>query len=176
MRLLIYGTLVLSLLGVRLPHRVQAVAPHTFHTSLMRLEYNADEKLGQITLQVFAQDLASALQAENGGKAVNLEKDKDLPQRLQKYLATRLVIQNATGTPQPLTWIGSEQAADTVTLYLETPAPDGLTGYRIRNTILFEVADNQVNLINVVLPQGRVALSYERGDNAFKIITNPTEK
>ncbi len=34
---------------------------HTFHTSLMRMEYNEDEKLVEISVQVFAHDLEEIL-------------------------------------------------------------------------------------------------------------------
>lgn len=171
--LLRFTVLTLSLLLVAGPHA--HAAPHTFHTSLMRLEENTGEKLGEITLQVLALDLVAALTAENGGVSVNLDKDKDLPQRIQKYLDSRLVLQDAAGQPQKFTWIGLERAPENITIYLETPLLQGLSGLRLRNTILFEVGENQVNLVNIILPSGRVALSYEHGDTAFKTISAPAE-
>ena len=143
---------------------------HVFHTSLMRLEYNADEKLGEITLQLFAQDLATALTRRNNGERVNLEKDKDLAKRTLDYLKDNFTLKNARGEAKELTWVGAELKADMIIVYLETPLPEGLAGARVKNTIFFDVADKQINLVNVVAPTGKASLVYEKGDTLYKTI------
>ena len=161
------------LLGLIVSVSAPVAAAHTFHTSLMRLEYNEKEKSGEITLQLFAHDLETALTRANQGVRVNLEKDKDLPARVLAYLESNFVLKNSSGVVAKLAWVGLESKGDTVTIYVETPLPEGLAGAQIRNTIFFDIADKQVNLINIVLPEGKTALSYEHGDTSFKIISLP---
>jgi hypothetical protein len=45
-----------------------AASAHTFHTSLMRLEYNTKEQNVEISIQVFAHDLETIL-SKRAGKA-----------------------------------------------------------------------------------------------------------
>lgn len=119
---------------------------HTFHTSLTRMDYNADEKSVEITIQVFAHDLETALERK-AGKRLNLEKTPEIGKIILAYLSERFVLKNKNGETKNLQWVGKEQSADAVWLYVETEMPEGLSGAKLENTIFFDLHNDQVNLL-----------------------------
>lgn len=152
------NSLVLLFLGLCiLPLSVKA---HTFHTSLTRIDYNAAEKTAEITIQVFAHDLESAIE-KRAGKHVNLEKSADAPKLILDYLNERFVLKNTAGDTKKLVWIGKEQSADAVWLYVETAMPEGLAGATLANSLFFDLANDQVNLVTA-------RFAGKKADAAFK--------
>ena len=122
------------------------VAAHTFHTSLTRIDYNSEEKTTAITIQCFAHDLETAL-GKRAGTRVNREKSKEAGQLILGFLGERFALKNKSGETKTLNFVGKEQSADAVWLYLETPMPEGLSGATLENTIFFDLANDQVNLV-----------------------------
>jgi hypothetical protein len=123
-----------------------SVGAHTFHTSLARIDYNAETKTAEISIQVFAHDLETALERARG-KRVNLEKTPDIEKIIVKYLGERFVLKNKNGEVKKLTFVGKEQSADAVWLYVETAMPESLENASLDNRLFFELHNDQVNLV-----------------------------
>ncbi len=145
-----------------------AAAAHTFHTSLMRMEYNADEKSVEISIQVFAHDLEEIL-GRRSGQRVRLDKTNGLDKLVLKYLQQAVNLKNRAGEIKTFQWVGMESQADTVWLYVETKMPEGLTGAQISNHIFFDLLDDQVNLVHVKYENKKSDLVFKSGDE-FKAV------
>lgn len=124
------------------------------------MDYNAEEKTVEITIQVFAHDIETILEKQ-AGKRLNLEKSDEAPKFVLDYLNSRFVLKNKTGETKKLKWVGKEQSADAVWLYVETEMPEGLSGATLENSLFFELANDQVNLVTC-------RFSGKKNDLAFK--------
>jgi hypothetical protein len=138
-------------------------AAHKFYTSLARVEYNAGEKSVEITLRIFADDLELALTRRAGGE-VRLDRTKDAGRLVLAYLRDTFEIKNRDGETKVLKWVGMELRAGVAWLYVEAEMPEGLSGARLRDHVLFELFAEQVNTVSVRYPGARGDLVFVRGD------------
>lgn len=146
-----------------------ATPAHTFHTSLMQVEYNEKEQLVEISLQVFTHDLENVL-TRRSGHDVRLDKTPEAAQLTLAYLNETINLKNRDGRVKTLSWVGMEPQADAVWLYVETKMPEGFDGVQVRDRIFFEVLDDQVNLVHIKHDEKKYDLVFKPGDD-FKAIT-----
>jgi len=149
---------------------------HRFHTSLTRIDYNAEQRLFEISIQLFTHDLELLLKKRNG-KASDLEKTPDYDKIIFGYLNETFVLTDKKDEPKILRWVGKEMDADSVRIYLETDAAENPEGYKLKNTVFFESFAEQSNLV-VCRYDGRKAdLLFKVGDKVKEITENkPAEK
>jgi hypothetical protein len=122
---------------------------HDFHTSITRMDYNAKEKSFEVSLRVFTDDLESALSKENGGqKFVVVNNDKN-DAFVEKYVRKRFGLLNAQKQKKAYTYVGKEQEADATWIYMEIPCREMPNGFAVQNEVLFELFDDQTNLLNL---------------------------
>jgi hypothetical protein len=144
------------------PSPAHAAAAHKFYTSLARVEYNASEKSVEVTLRVFADDLELALK-RRAGREVRLDRTKDADQLVLAYLRDTFEIKNRDGELKALKWVGMEMRAGVAWLYVEAEMPEGLAGARLRDHVLFELFDEQVNTVSVRYKGASGDLVFTRG-------------
>lgn len=138
-------------------------APHKFYTSLARVEYNAAEGSVEVTLRVFADDLELAL-GRRAGRAVKLDREGEAERLLPAYLRDTFEIRNRDGELKALKWVGLELRAGVAWVYVEAEMPEGLAGARLRDHLLFELFEEQVNTVSVRYPGASADLVFVRGD------------
>jgi hypothetical protein len=141
----------------------QRASAHTFHTSLMNMEYNHQEQSLEITLQVFSHDLETILSKRNG-KDIRLGKTPDAEALTFAYLTDTINLKNGAGETKTLNWVGMEQKADTAWLYFETKMPEGLNGAQLRNRLFFDFLEDQVNLVHLKDQDKKTDLVFKPGD------------
>lgn len=138
---------------------------HRYHTSLTRIDYNADEQIAEITLQLFSDDFEAALTRKTG-KPVNLDKTLKLDEIILSYLSDRFVIKNKSGETKKLRYIGFERTNDAFRLYIEATVPEGLDGATLENTVLFDQFDDQTNLVTSRFNSVKTDLVFRPNDKA----------
>ena len=148
--------LALSLF-LSVPGRASA---HKFHVSFTQLEYNAQAKTAEITLRVFADDLATAL-SQRHGKSLKLDHAAAL---IAAYLRETLELKGRNGQIKKLAWIGMELKADVALLYVEAKVPEGIAGVQLRQRIFFELFEDQVNQVLLKSTGVKSSLEFKRGD------------
>ena len=153
------------------PARTPAAAAHKYYTSLAQVEYNVEEKTVEVTLRVFADDLELAL-TRRAGREVSLDKTKDADRLVLAYLRDTFEIKNREGEVKALKWVGMELRAGVAWLYVEAEMPEGLSGARLRNHVLFELFAEQVNTVSVRYPGAKADLVFARGDGE-RVIPSP---
>lgn len=147
---------------------------HRYHTSLTRIDYNANEKLAEITIQIFTNDLEDVLTKRNGGKpTVHLDKTPKVSEMILNYLSDRFVIRNNTGEIKKLRFVGMEPQNDVTLIYLETPMPEGFGDATMENSVLNDQFDDQVNLVTARADNLKTDLVFKTNDAPQSLIKKP---
>ncbi len=137
------------------------VAWHPGHASLSEAEYNSKTGKLEIAMQVHAPDLEELLRKRSQGK-IKLDQSKATDAALQDYLKRVFVVVDRSGKSRPLEWVGKEIEVQDVWLYFEVPIPDGPQGIRIKNTLLLDFAEDQVNTMNFKNGKQRTSLIFNQ--------------
>lgn len=128
-------------------------ARHDFHTSITEMRVNAKDKTVEVTVRVFTDDLENALTRANANQRVRLEAaDKNTPaveRAIDRYLKQHFLLTGGNGKPKTFRYLGKEFEADATWLYLEIPLTEPLTGAKLQHNVLFDLFDDQTNLVNV---------------------------
>jgi hypothetical protein len=144
------------------------VSAHTFHTSLMRMEFNETEKTLECTLQVYSHDLELALN-KRAGKSISLDESAAVDQLIQGYLREMLILKNSQGDIKTFSWVGKESLGDSQILYFEAKMPEGLDGAVLSNRLMFDIADDQVNMVNVLNQGEKIDFAFRKGEETRAI-------
>jgi hypothetical protein len=144
---------------------------HRFHTSLTRIDYDAKQKLFEITIQVFSHDLVSVIKGKND-KSIDLEKTPDIDKLIFDYLNANFILTTAKGETKILRWIGKEFDADSMRIYLETDSTENPEGYKLKNIIFFESYPKQTNLVVCRYDGKKADLIFKVGDKDKEITEN----
>ena len=139
-------------------------AAHKYYTSLARAEYNEGTKAVEFALRVFADDLELALTRRSGRK-VYLDKTKDADELALAYLRETFEVAGRDGRRVELRWVGMEAQGDVAWLYFEAPLPEGPAGATLRDRVLLELFQTQVNIINLKYGGRKLDLVFKRGDD-----------
>jgi len=158
-----YAIRILSLLVIGLAFAPVAHA-HRYHTSVTRLEYNEEERLVEITVQTFADDIEAAL-SKRGGESVRLDSTAKTNALLLDYFRNVVELRNGD-TGLELQWIGMELKGHSVWFYLQARMPKVLSRMTLSNRLLFDLFRDQVNIVNVFKGGKREGLVFKRGDAA----------
>lgn len=159
-------SLALVVCTVTLPQTTQVAASsaHRFHTSFAEADYNAKEASLQITLRTFPDDLENIL-SRRSKKSVRLDRKKETEPLLAAYLQETFQLKNARGEIVKLSWVGMDAGVDSAWLYFEAALPEGCcAGAELRNGFLFDLYDDQINLVNVKHGDKKHALTFKNGD------------
>ena len=143
-------------------------AAHKFYTSLAQVEYNAESRTAEVALRVFADDFELAL-TRRARRRVSLDRTKDADRLALAYLRDTFEIRNRDGQTKPLKWVGMELRSGVAWLYFEAEMPEGLAGARLRDHVLFELFEKQVNTVTIRHQGGRTDLVFARGDGEHAV-------
>jgi hypothetical protein len=140
-----------------------SAAAHKFHTSFTEAHYNAKEGSLEITLRTFPDDLENIL-GRRRGKAVRLDRKKEAEPLLAAYLQETFQLKNARGEAVKLSWVGMDAGVDSAWLYFEARMPEGTAGVQLRNQFMFDLYDDQINIVNVKQDGKKRAITFKNGD------------
>jgi hypothetical protein len=123
-----------------------SVPVHEFHTSLAQVHYNQSSRSFEITLRVFTDDLEAALSLLHANKVTI-----DAPQAeklIEQYLDKNFVLFDRQNQKKALSFIGKEVEVDVTWIYAEIPFTEAPTSLRLQNSVLTELFNDQVNIVN----------------------------
>jgi len=141
---------------------------HRFHTSLTRIDYNSEQKLFEISIQLFTHDFVPILEGKSG-KRIDLEKTPDVDKFILEYLNENFVLTDKKGEEKNLKWVGKELDIDSIQIYLETSSTENLENYKLKNTIFFESFPEQTNLVVCRYDGKKADLMFKVGDKIKEI-------
>lgn len=145
--------LVAGCLSGSRPLVLNSGAKHDFHASVTQMQYNPKERAFEISIRIFTDDFEKALSQEANTK-VHLDgspgqpHDKNEP-LIEKYIRSHFAYVNPQKQTKPITYVGHEVEADANWIYLEMPYSEPFKGGLLKQNVLMEMFDDQVNMVNI---------------------------
>jgi len=160
------GTAILAAL-LLLPLTASPRAAHKFYTSFAQVEYNDERRVVEVALRVFGDDMENILTRRHG-KSVRIGKTEAAEKLIFAYITDTFQLRNRAGDAKKLAWVGMETKGHVAWLYFEAPMPEGLDGATLRNRILLDFSDEQVNIVHLQHGGRKADLVFKTGDSDFK--------
>ena len=138
---------------------------HPFYVSVTEINHNATDKTLEISCKIFVEDMEEILKKSNS--KVDLSDGKNQQQNdmmIEAYLKQHLFV-TADGKNIPLQYIGYEKEEESVYCYFEAANIPTVKKLDITNSILYDLTDQQINIMHVVVRGERKSLKL---DNAKK--------
>ncbi|MDT8886553.1 hypothetical protein PQG44_02585 [Aquirufa sp. LEPPI-3A] len=137
---------------------------HPFHSSVGECVYNPKEKVWEISIRLFQDDLEQGLTAFTGKRFVFLE-GPQTDNVLEPYLRKHLGVQVNQQLTTPYRYLGWESVKDVIWVYVEVPTEQQLKGMYWENSLLAETFPDQTNLFHVA--RGEQKHSYLFQENKW---------
>jgi hypothetical protein len=153
------------LLGTAVTAAPGAVA-HRSLSVLTTVEWSAEQKAIQVIHRIHAQDAEIAMAQASGGAVVDLTQLRDQA-RLMIYVEGKFALYSGE-TQLTLEAIGVELAGDDAIVYREARLPAPVDALEVEDRLLRDVFDQQTNLVNVRMSQGRVRTLVFAGQDGRK--------
>ena len=121
---------------------------HKYYMSVTEIDYIEEKKSVQITSKIFIDDFENLLRQryDDGITLDNKKESRTAELYIERYLREQIKIK-INGKEASFDFIGKEYDVDIMTCYLEIVDVKSITSFEITNTILFEMFDDQQNII-----------------------------
>ena len=143
--------LLVALAAVLLLFPLAGAGPalHAYHSTITELRYNAPRKQLEISVKVFTDDFEKAL-SQGQPTRVNLTDAAPRPLVLATaYLQRTLQVSTPAGAPLQLQVLGMQAENDGYWLHCKVPLPGPLSGVKLRQAMLLEAFNDQMNIVNI---------------------------
>lgn len=154
--------LLATLLFCGVPATLQA---HAIHSTLMEVSRAPDGTVS-VRVRTFADDFSAAVARHVRGTQRRDYAIADAD--AARYLGATLMLTDSHGTPVPLAFVSQQRTGDVVWLELRGSSTS-LSGASIRNAMLFEVHDDQVNIVKASYGATSFTTLFSAGDRAKKL-------
>lgn len=154
-----WGVALLALLVVA--GSAPALWAHPIHTTLTDLAYAPRAPVITISVRVFADDFGDAVARRTGVTPARGARAWEAA--IFAYARSEFAL--LSGRERlPLSWCGVRPQGEVLWLCLRAPAPrGGLRGLRVRNAMLLEHFEDQVNIVRASYAGTRRSLLFTRG-------------
>jgi hypothetical protein len=125
--------------------QVGAACDHPLHESRAIVEYNPEANCVEVALCVFPDDLSQAL-TKSLHRPIDVEKDQPLDETLKAYVADKFQLRAGSAEVENLRWVGYELQTQQCWLYFEFPLDKSIDDFSIKNKVLMELFDDQINV------------------------------
>jgi len=136
---------------------VTAATAHKFYVSTTKIEYVEQQSSVQIISKIFIDDLEEVLRKRYDETIVLDSKDESEQDFVKRYLLQKLQI-TINGIPATLEYIGKEYEIDVIKVYFEINDIVELSTIEIENMVLFDLFDEQQNIIHLKTGESRRSL------------------
>lgn len=154
------ATLVMALAALFLyPRRAES---HPLHTTLTEVTTDPGTGVLRLTIRVFADDFSMAASRHAGARSRT-------PQRvaadvMSRYVMSRLQLVDAGGRRVALAWVGARYEGEMIWITLRAPPISSLGTVAIANALMFEMFDDQVNIVRLLFGDRRGSLLFTTRD------------
>lgn len=140
---------------------------HPYHTSTAQIDVRG-ERL-EIALKAEPEDLEQAL-TRLAGRRVHLDRDTDVDRWALEYLRTHFIVRHETAGPRPLTWVGKDVSIAEAWLFFECTVPGGARAHVLLDTMFFDIAPTQTNLVLVNDGERSHSLTFRLGARSQALV------
>ena len=132
---------------------------HPLHTTLTELKAGTDGAV-QVQMRVFADDY---------GRAVATARGTTPNERERVYVGSAFVLRERNGRAVRFTWCGTRYQGEVVWVCLRGAAASGVRGGQVRNAMLFDLYQDQVNVVRAQYAGRARSLLFTPGDGARRL-------
>lgn len=143
-------------------------AAHPLHSTITEVVADRAHGVVRATIRVFVDDFGTAVRRSSRGDALPAAGPAWDAAALA-YATTQFALAER-GRPLPLRSCGVRRTADLLWVCLEASTGADLGALQVRNGILCDLFDDQINVVQGTTAGGRVSLLFVRG-NGFKPLT-----
>lgn len=159
------GSIVL--LGLLLAlHAPRYAYAHPLHTTLGELRYSPSTGAVQLTLRVFADDFSAVIWKV---RQARLAAGRSEIGSTAEYLGRHLELRGPDRRRVALRPVGMRRQGLVFWITLRGSAPAGISGGSLRNTLMFDRFDDQVNIVQVKPGAAPQTLLFTPGDAAKRL-------
>jgi hypothetical protein len=147
-----------------------AVHAHPIHIGLVQMDYNAKSRTLELSVKLFADDFESAVNKLNN-VTLRLGSERELKESavlLFDYVQRNMKI-SVNGSAAALHLLGKELEGEAVWLYVEIPNVQNVKKIALTNTLLFDMYDDQSNLVNISAGGQRKSAIFRKGKETATI-------
>ncbi|WP_373511741.1 DUF6702 family protein [Persicitalea sp.] len=142
---------------------VSARPKHEYHISVTKLNFNPSQRSLEISIRAFTDDLEKGLSLANENRRIMLRNGDDNNPLVEKYIRKHFAIADPARKLRTVQYIGKEEEADATWLYLEVPFSGNPEGWVMKNELLMEAFDDQVNMVNAKWGDDRKTYLFKKG-------------
>jgi len=137
---------------------------HPLHSTITEVVEDRAHGVVRATIRVFADDFGTAVARSTRGR-VSPASGPAWDLAVAAYAVSVFGIQDAQGRALALRSCGVRRTGDLLWLCLEASTTQSLSALRVRNTVLCELFEDQVNVVQATVGQDRRSLLFVRGDS-----------
>lgn len=139
------------------------VTMHKFYVSVTNIEHSKADKALQITTRIFIDDFQKVLEERYDFKGeLTMEKEaKEVEELMKKYVTKKLKIW-VNGELKAFNFLGKKYEDDVAICYLEIEGIEKVHSLEVENGILYEIEEDQQNLVHVKINDQRKSLLLVR--------------
>ena len=143
---------------------------HKYYLSLTQINYKSESKSVQIIINVFMDDIETALNKDYNIdlQLTTKEELKDNDVYFKKYLKEKLAFK-IDGVAKEFSYIGKEYDGDLVYFYLEIEKVNKVTNIEVSNTILTKHFPKQQNLIKSKIGNKHKSILLTKEESSGKL-------
>ena len=127
---------------------ITAARNHEYHVSVTHMQYNPAEKLIEVSIRIFTDDLERALSENNGKRRFVIRNNDQNNSFIEGYIRRNFVFFDQGKKSIQARFLGKEQEEDATWLYLEIPYSASPEGCSLQNSTLMDTFSDQVNMTN----------------------------
>ena len=144
---------------------------HEFYVSLSEIRFNQESDCFEVSLRFFPDDMDRALKEHFGINAslVTELEHESADSLLEIYLHNLFRIE-LNGVSVPLSYLGKEAESDVMWCYLESFPQENPVEITVYNSILCEIFEDQVNIIQVYVDKWNKGLLLNRGEPQGELV------
>lgn len=140
---------------------------HPIHTSMTELTHDKAGRAAVFRIRVFVDDFAAAAAGHAGTPAGANHTVTDAA--AFGYAAAHVGLADRRGRSLPLQWCGSRRQSDVLWICLRAAGVGDLRGLQVRNSLLFDWFDDQVNIVRMIDGTRKKSLLFTKGDGAKRL-------
>lgn len=135
---------------------------HPLHTTLTQMTEDRARGVVRATIRVFADDFGTSVTrfARNPGAPMSSQWNA----AAFGYVSSVFTIAGKSGAALPLRSCGVTRTADVLWICVEASSPPGLAATQVRNAMLCDLFEDQVNVVQGSIGGTRRSLLFTRGD------------
>ncbi len=144
-------------------------AAHPIHSTFAEVIHDKSRRSVNVSLRVFVDDYTEASLAH----AQRLANARGAPvtrgASLVEYALATFSMSDAGGRRLSLQSCGGKRVGELMWLCFRAPAPRGLSGFQVMSRLLFEMYDDQINIVQASYGGKKTSLLFTRGDGAKRL-------